>query len=167
MMVQNVKVIDRGWNRIVKNHQRIQSGLAVSVGIQGSQAEADHGGATNVTVGAVHEYGAPKWNIPERSYMRSTFDEGLFKYERALQKVAKTFFVGIPVEGELLLLGEFYRKDIIDKIKQGLSPSWADSTAAQKAREGKSGDPILWDTGQLVNSLIAVVVEFDKKRFTQ
>jgi len=53
------KVTDkrREWNKILKTFAG-PGNPAVKVGIQGAEAQADHGGITNVGLGVVHEFGA-------------------------------------------------------------------------------------------------------------
>jgi hypothetical protein len=155
-MAEKVKVIDRGWKRIQKNMKRYFGGSVAAVGIQGVEAEEIdefvHGDATNVLIGVVHEFG---WgNNPERSYLRSTFDEKLSKYKLESDKIARGIFGGGTAYGALLLLGEQFRGDIIRKIQSGISPGLKEKSLV--GRPG-SGTTPLWATGQLVNSITSVI----------
>lgn len=57
--MSRVRVIvkDRGWNRIMKNIERVKRGPHVAVGIFGSKAAADHFGTPNIEIAAAHEFG--------------------------------------------------------------------------------------------------------------
>jgi hypothetical protein len=145
-----VKVIDRGWKRIQKEFKKASDGEGVTVGVQGSEAQessSEHGDLTNVQLGAIHEFG--KGRVPERSHIRSSFDENLRKYEKLLWEVAREITEGDSFEGELLLLGEMARKDVIDKIKSSIPPPLKESTIRRKRGETT---PLI-DTGAYWNSI--------------
>lgn len=173
---------DLGWKAIVKRIQAANDNLNVRVGIQGTEAAAKHapqtplattqksktrrkrrpagfipdlGSApTNVLIGAVHEFGSIKRNIPSRPFFRSTFDERFKRYQKRLDKVVGDAMVDgdYKVEGGLLRLGNVYRSDIIRKIKRKEFLPLSEET-----RKRRKGDTPLWDTGQLINSLSTVL----------
>ena len=160
-MPSKVKVIDRGWKKIGKSLDKFAKGKVAAVGIQAGEADIERGeGATNVLIGVVHEFGAKGGQIPERSHMRSAFDENKNTYQKLLDKIATGVFSAKEVEGELLLLGEKYRKDIIDKIRSGIAPPLAESTIAAKG----GGTTPLWTTGQYINALTALIADSESKR---
>ncbi len=152
------KDIDRGWRQLKRNF--FGPNRTASVGIQGSEAaalEPEHGEMTNVALGVIHEFGSRDGkHPPSRPFIRSTFDGNVSSYERQSIRIAKDFFAGVPmslVEGELLLMGESHRSDIIKRIKSRIAPALADG----------SGRAPLWKTGQLVNSLTVVVVPTSRR----
>lgn len=155
MAKNKLKVVDKGWDDIKKKMLGLKIGKAASVGVQGSEAGEDHGGPTNVMIGSVHEFGSK--TVPQRPHWRSTFDEKQSKYQKEMDKIAKRVYEPGQgtIDGDLLLLGEMYKKDVIDKIKSKLSPSLADGTIAHK----KGEDTPLIDTGQYINSFTAIVVK--------
>jgi phage gpG-like protein len=160
-MASGVKVIDKGWDKIKKQTTELQKsgGVAASVGIQGSDAGiAREGGLTNVEVGGFQEYGTSR--IPERSFLRSTFDDNQSKYSKGLEKVAKGIFEGGTVKGNLLLLGEQYKGDILKKIKAQIPPPLSEVTIERKRGEAT---PLI-DTGQLWNSISVDVTTFKAKK---
>lgn len=158
-MPSKVKIIDRGWKKIGKSLDKFARGKVAAVGIQAGEADIERGeGATNVLIGVVHEFGSV--NNPERSHMRSAFDENKNTYQKLLDKIATGVFSAKEVEGELLLLGEKYRKDIIDKIRSGIAPPLAESTIAAKG----GGTTPLWTTGQYINALTALIADAESKR---
>jgi hypothetical protein len=155
-----VIVIDRGWGSISKQLRAFKRGKAASVGVQGQEAEAPHTGEegselTNVAIGSIHEFGL---GVPQRSHWRSTFDEKMDKYKKELDEIAVRVYTPGQgsVEGDLLLLGEQYKKDVIDKMRAGIAPEKGD------------GDPKhLIDTGQYMNSFSVQIVNPEDKREVQ
>jgi hypothetical protein len=133
---KNVKVIDRGWKKIQKEFLRAADGEAVTIGIQGDKALKDeHDGLTNVRLGAIHEFGTDDGRIPERSHFRSTFDKNVRKYSDELVDAARRISSGESPIGEMILLGEMARKDILDAIKKGIRPRLKPATIARKRGE--------------------------------
>jgi phage gpG-like protein len=159
--VAGIKFIDRGWTRIQKMLRQTKH-RAAKTGIQGKLAAAatpEHGGMSNVALGVIHEFGttddAGTTIIPERSFIRSTYNENLKKYQKRIDALAKLLAQGIDIEGELLLLGEEFRADIIKKIHSNIPPPLDPATIARK----KGEETALIDTGQLINSLTTEVVD--------
>lgn len=91
--------------------------------------------------------------IPERSFLRSTFDSNLSKYKLKLDKIADRSLDGTSLRGELLLFGESVRSDVLKKIKSGVPPRLAAATV--RAKKGEKTQLIA--TGQLFNSISSVV----------
>jgi len=156
-----VKVIDKGWKKLQKGFKKHLGGTVATVGIQGAEGqEVDsmyHGDLTNVYLGAIHEFG---WgNNPERSFIRSTFDEKMSKYKKESDKIARGIFGGGTAEGALMLLGEMFRGDIIKKINSGIKPVLQPGSLIN--RPGAGSTP-LRASGQLVNSISSVVQDRKK-----
>lgn len=113
--------------------------------------------ATIVEIGAVHEFGAGR--IPERSFLRSTFDAGRTKYQkfmtnglrREVVQVAKTGQAG-PENLTLKRLGLVVEGDIKKRIAEGIAPPLSPVTIARK----KSSKPLI-DTGQLRASIASEI----------
>jgi hypothetical protein len=161
-MAKDVVVIDRGWSKIIKNATTVAKGKAASVGFQGSEAEMidpEHGGMTNVELAAIHEFGTKDGKIPARPMIQQTFSKQSSKIDKEMVKITQKFLEGKNVDGDLLLLGEEFKSDIIQEIRNDSFAPWAQSTQEYKEKQGFSGDVPLWMTGQLVNALTAVVVE--------
>jgi hypothetical protein len=141
---------DNGWNALKKSLRKLGDQEVVA-GILG---DIDFSLPTVAAIGLVHEFGSPERNIPERSFIRSTFDKNEAKYTRLLQesvrKVVRTKKID---KAALFRLGETARKDIVNRIvqgeiKQGLKPKTI-------ARKGSS--TALVDTGALVGSIVSKV----------
>lgn len=156
-MAARVQIRDKGWDKIARNAKHPP--VRATVGIQGPEAAAERGsGLTNAGLAAIHEFGSPSRSIPERSFLRSTFDEKVKGYEKELDRIAGAQIDGAQLSGEMRLLGEQYRADVIDKIRSGIPPPLADATVARK---GGETTPLI-DTGQLLNSISVVVKEGER-----
>ena len=158
----SVQDIDRGWKRIV-NRCAIKRSY-VKIGVQQGETRKDEEGETSsmVVVAAVNEFGAPSRNIPERPFMRTTFDtkkEQLATMQRAL--LSKLVTGEMYIEQALGLLGLEYTRQVQNTIDKWTTPPNAPST--QKAKGAKVGPGVmvnnpLVDTSQLIQSIRHVVV---------
>jgi phage gpG-like protein len=166
-MAQQIKVIDRGWSKIVRELTKAKNGKAAAVGFQGDKGEItspDHGDMTNVELGAIHEFGTRDGRLPERPMIRQTFDGNVSKYKKEMDRIGKEITAGKNVEGELLLLGEEFKNDIMKSVRNDEFAGWAESTIAAKELLGKAGGVPLWVTGQLMNALTTEVVDTKVKK---
>ncbi|MDD5034851.1 MAG: hypothetical protein PHE55_08850, partial [Methylococcaceae bacterium] len=110
-MSSKVIEIDHGWKAWVAGMVKAQDGMGIAVGIMGTGADRSDGEMDNATLAAIHEFG--KGVVPERSFMRSTFEEN--KAEIKKREAELGLKVDSTLKGDLMLLGEFHRKNIIDK----------------------------------------------------
>lgn len=131
------------------------NGLDGLVGISGSDAiQAREGGITNAELGAIHEFGAPAAGVPERSFMRSTFDENRKKYEERLAKGVQRVVDGTSnARRELLEVAEVARADVIAKIDSHIPPPLKPATIRSK---GGETTPLV-KTGRLRSTIKAKV----------
>ena len=113
----------------------------------------------------IHEFGAPAANIPERSFIRSTFDAHREEYMALLRTLLQAVYVNkLTVERALGLLGARISSDIKKRVTTGagIPPPNAPSTLARKlalTRRGSKGIPrTLIDTGRLIASVSWAVV---------
>lgn len=148
---------DHGFNELMKRAAGM-SRLKVSVGIQGADAERkpdEYGGLTIAEIGAVHEFGAPKANIPERAPLRSTYEINRLTYVEALKIAGERVLIkpGARLETELFKVGEIYRRDVVERIKR--KEIVPDIQQATKDRKGS--DTPLVDNGIYVGSISVVV----------
>ena len=135
-MAGPVKDIDHGWKRIVRDTDKL-AGQAVLVGLHGEMAER----------GGFNEFGTE--HIPERSFMRSSFDEKQGELSQAAAKLYKAVQDDrITPDRALGLLGEMHQGQIQDKITSNVPPPNAPATVKAK---GSSGT--LRDTGQMRQSV--------------
>lgn len=120
-------------------------------------APASGPSATIVEIGAIHEFGAGR--IPERSFLRSTFDAQRKKYQkfmtnglrREVVEVAKTGQTG-PENLTLKRLGLVVEGDVKKRIAEGIAPPLSPVTIGRK----KSSKPLI-DTGQLRASIASEI----------
>ena len=150
-MVAKIIDRDRGFKAFVAGLRRIQGRQVVAkVGISEPEANLDHGGITNVALGAIHEFGAPSVGVPSRSFIRATYDRNRGRYEKLLREGAERGLKGRFRDPKALVFqaGEELRADIIDRIDSGIGPPLKPATIARK------GDSLpLVDTGVMRNAI--------------
>lgn len=124
----------------------------VRVGVLAAKGgSAPHGGdpLTMVELATIHEFGSPAANIPERSFIRRTFENRRADVEKITGRLSEKILRGEMTVGRALaLLGEWGAAEVKKTITVGnqITPDIQDAT---KARKGS--DRPLVDTGQLVN----------------
>jgi hypothetical protein len=157
------KVIDRdkGWKKLREQFAAIAASKpVVAVGVTGKRGDAAHvnaHGLTVVDIAVVHEFGAG--NVPERSFIRSTFDAGKSEYTRLLKGVgAKLAANPAYLPTALKRMGLKVEGDIKSRIAAGISPALHPLTLARKTRKsGAVATTPLIDSGQLRASITSVV----------
>jgi hypothetical protein len=155
------KVIDRdlGYKRISRQWKKLsRSAVFVDVGIQGpkaSEPKRPKSKLNNVEIATVDEFGSRDGRIPQRSFLRSTFDENQRKYKKLMKRAGERAVLdGVSVKAAFTIPGEAHRTDIIRKIDAGIPPPNAESTLRRK----RGGTTPLINFGQLKGS-ISVAVE--------
>lgn len=164
------KIIDKdtGWSAFFSRVAKMK-GAHAKVGIlaEGAGAEEEDGSPLTVAqIAGILEFGTEpdengKQHIPERSFVRSTFDE---KREEMMAMSAK-LVVGIvagtmDVDRALNILGAFLAAAIKNKVTiDGVPPPNAPSTIAKKG-----DDKPLINTSRMINAVTWVLVtEFGDK----
>lgn len=140
--------------------------LSLRVGFLGDgTAQRDGDGITNPQLAAVHEFGYPEGNIPERPFMGPSFDKQREKYRQdLLALVRRAGNDAAAMEKGLGLLGTRMVTDIRDFIVGGAPIAPENTPEVKRRKERKSsgapgGVRTLVDTGQLVRSISWVVVK--------
>ncbi len=140
--------------------------LHVRIGVLSSRGgDAAHGeGISMIELAAIHEFGAPRAGIPERSFIRSTFTTHRAADLRDLQtKLARAIVQkGMEVRKALGIIGvqgvAWVKRSVTDRaIKQDL----AQSTIDRKNRTAKNksdATTALVDTGRLINAVQSEIV---------
>jgi hypothetical protein len=126
---------------------------------KGGGAERE-GGFTNVDIMAVHEYGAPEANIPERSFIRSTINAQRAKYVSMLKKALKLLLEKRLSSVQMFdILGAQMIADINYKVRVegGFEP------LKQATIDRKGSTRALIDTGAMLASLAWVTVFGERK----
>lgn len=127
--------------------------------LQKAQDEQEQlSGINNPTLGAIHEFGSVKRNIPSRSFLRMPVIQEL---PAALAKVDKQLWHKVIVKkgllGALGLLGAYCMDVIHLAFDTGGFGAWQALKARTIKRKGR--DAILIDTAQLRQSITAEVVK--------
>lgn len=141
---------DRGLKKIMEKIRVLADGPYVKVGIIGD--------GDNAMIATIHEYGAPKAGIPERSFIRRTFaNEDVIKQKKEMcAKLSKQILAGKMEVGQALgLLGAFGANAVKRTIDdgEGVPPPLKPATIARKG----SSRPLV-DTGQMRNAITWEVV---------
>jgi hypothetical protein len=151
-----VKVIDHGWDRIVKDLKTLKSG-SVSVGFPQEGETKTPSGAESVpfsdmvTRGVVHEFGSLKRNIPARPFMRPAFDNNVKEIAAIKEKILQRFYRGLITPSQALdLLGLKH----VSQIKAAINAVDSPPLKNPGPKRGKSGHiNILVNTSQMRNSV--------------
>ncbi len=107
-----------------------------------------------VRIGGVHEFGYDKGNIPERSFIRSTYDENIAALNMMVQKEIDLVIAGrSDTRRSLARLGEFMVPKIRRKITRRIAPA-----LSKKSKRGRDNGVPLYDSGQLLQSITHVEV---------
>jgi len=146
-------VIDRGWNRIMRELKRTDKSF-VKVGVQAgtmhnpsSKGSKPKDTTDMVKIAIANEFGTK--TIPERSFLRSTTDDqqrnlGVMK----AQAVRKITAGKTNVKRELKTIGTYLGGEVKKKIKNLRTPPNSPVTIARKG----SSNPLM-DTNQLRASI--------------
>lgn len=147
---------DRGY-RAIKAWLLEMGELYVVVGIRQEEGEKLHDPDgdkefTIADVAAANEFGTEDGHIPERSFLRSTFDEKRNTYERMLTKGLEMAIDRAgdfdAVHNALELVGERAKRDVQRKIRTLDTPPNATRTIKQKGVD----NPLI-DTGRMRQSI--------------
>jgi hypothetical protein len=142
---------DHGWKAFIRRLREIRK-LQVKVGLLGTGKNTrQKGEATNVEIGLVHEFGSPKQGIPERSFIRSTFDARRAEYAAMARRLLPAVISGrSDARRALGLIGAKASADIKNTVTQGphIPPPLKPATVARKG-----SDRPLVDTNQMVNAV--------------
>lgn len=140
---------DKGFRAFFKN-LNIRGGrrIGIKVGITADDDARDEGGS-NLEIATHHEFGAPKANIPERSFIRWTADTHRKKYMKLVKKAEEAALRNpragnTAVKQKLFQLGETAVADIQNRIDSNIPPPLAEVTVLRKG-----DDLALVDTGEM------------------
>lgn len=163
-MTSSVGILDHGD---AKKHMNDQS--KGDLGSEGKKAKKSDGTISTDNdfklwqVASVHEFGSDAKNIPERSFLRSTFDENKKKISEAFFKFAsKEFKKAKPdTEKPLKQTSEWLKGKVVEKFTKNNWPDLEDPFRGGKNKTGNS-KPLI-DTGQLRSS-ITWTIDKDKNK---
>jgi len=147
---------------------------SIKIGILSAEVHPDSD-STIATIGAVHEFGAPSRNIPERSFLRSTYHSRIKDFEAFIEQNKVKISQEVLTLGINNVLNKFGAwwvtavNDTFDNQGPGLeSGKWAplspktlqrrDSIAERQGKQSPHEHKILMDTGALRRSITYEVV---------
>lgn len=148
------------WEAIRRRVAALDKAPHVKVGVLAGLGDEDVGGVTLIELAAVHEFGSPAAGIPERSFIRSTFDQRRDELRRVGAELTRQIVAGrvdvVTALGRLGLWGaNAVKRQITGKL---VVPRLEDSEAGRRTIKRKGSSTTLVDTGRLVNSITWVVV---------
>ena len=156
--MSSVKINRKVWDELRK---KLSADAHVKVGVlAGAGGEDMHGDITMIELAAIHEFGSPAAGIPERSFVRSTFErkEVSDAMAQLCGKLANAIITDKMAPAQALgLLGQWgtaeIRRTIAERLTVGPDPQ--ENAASTIARKG-STTPLV-DTGRLVNAITSSV----------
>ena len=149
---------DLGLNRIIRTLNKDLDGVVVKVGVQAKDKAVRRGKGGSIrntdqplaVIAAIHEFGLG--DMPQRSFLRSAYDENLPVIDKMIQRVANGAVFGLGTNAALNQLGNVVQGMVQRKIVDG--PFVPNSHATIKRK--KSSKPLI-DTGHLRQSIRYVI----------
>lgn len=149
---------DLGLNRIIRTLNKDLDGVVVKVGVQAKDKAVRRGKGGSIrntdqplaVIAAIHEFGLG--DMPQRSFLRSAYDENLPMINKMIQRVANGAVFGLGTNAALNQLGNVVQGMVQRKIVDG--PFVPNSPATIKRK--KSSRPLI-DTGHLRQSIRYVI----------
>lgn len=147
-----VRVTDNGATKLLADLKALGA-MKVRVGVLADEPKRDREGrggrASLLEVAAMHEFGAPGANIPQRSFIRGTVDAKAAEIAAKQTALAKQVAEGeLDPRVALERLGASVAGMVQTRIAEGIDPPNAPATVAAKG----SSTPLI-DTGQLRSSI--------------
>lgn len=149
--LEKLHELERKMERV--GDAKVKVGVLASRGGNAQHVDAD-GKATGITMvelAAIHEFGSPAANIPERSFIRRTFIEKQDALAGVIAKLARGVVTEkITLERALNVLGAWGAAEVKKTVTLGahIPPPLQPETVARK----KSNRPLV-DTGRMVDSV--------------
>ena len=149
---------DLRLNRIIRTLNKDLDGVVVKVGVQAKDKAVRRGKGGSIrntdqplaVIAAIHEFGLG--DMPQRSFLRSAYDENLPVIDKMIQRVANGAVFGLGTNAALNQLGNVVQGMVQRKIVDG--PFVPNSPATIKRK--KSSKPLI-DTGHLRQSIRYVI----------
>ena len=152
-MSATITDVDSGYQSAVRKLSALAGKKYVVVGVRSAKGTSRAPGAhlNLAEIATVNEYGSSDGRIPERSFLRGTFDQNRQKYTGLVDAAVSRLTDpagGSDVDRELGLLGLVVVGDVQQAIAAGVGPANAQST-----RDRKGSSKQLVDTGRLRASI--------------
>lgn len=144
----SVKVIDRGWNKLMKGFKELD-GSTLKVGLQEGDTNAE--GISLAKIAAIHEFGTTK--IPSRPFMRQTYTSNVAELKSIVGRGYDAAYEGrVSVNLALQTIGTWYQEKMKAQIRAGNFTPLKPETIKAKG----SSAPLI-DTATMLNSIRYVV----------
>ena len=150
--------VDRGASRILKEIEKVGSGIAVESGVllpQAAMITDSPGSHRNVPLAIYaswHEKGI-EGRFPKRSFLASTVTRRAEEYARKSRTLLRKLYAGsIDLDGIMLAQGQVTQRWIKTQIRQVKSPPNTPKTRRLKRRLGLGTNPLIF-SGALLNSI--------------
>ena len=116
---------DLGLNRIIRTLNKDLDGVVVKVGVQAKDKAVRRGKGGSIrntdqplaVIAAIHEFGLG--DMPQRSFLRSAYDENLPMIDKMIQRVANGAVFGLGTNAALNQLGNVVQGMVQRKIVDG------------------------------------------------
>ena len=123
-------IIDRGYKATMARLAALEE-LEVHVGIQNDGAE--HKGKLIATYAAANEFGAPRAGVPERSFIRSGFDDNVDLLNDTVTRIRDLVVDGaLEAQTGAELLGQLHQGQVVAKIDSNVGPPLKPATIKRK-----------------------------------
>lgn len=127
------------------------NGQYVEIGVLGDDGKGD---VNIVEIATIHEFGAPRANIPERSFIRANFDKHEDEYFEQIKGYLDRVLQGeIRAKTLYTKMGQTVAQDTQKHIRARIPPSLQASTLKARRRRGNTGTTPLIDTGRLIGAI--------------
>lgn len=121
----------------------------IQIGVFGDSGSYDEDDMTVLGVATIHEYGVASVGIPERSFIRATFDENEEEIAKTTESLlADVIDLKLDVKAFYQAVGEYLVGLIVEYLTDLSSPPNAPATIELKG----SSNPLI-DSGQLSDSI--------------
>lgn len=154
--MSRVVVKDKEWRKVRKQIDRLVRKGSLQVGIiagKGAEDLHEDSGLTMAEIGAVHEFGAPKAGIPQRSFIRGGVKKNADEIRSVIVKVAKGWLrpsATLSIKQGLDIIGVA----TTNAIRRFITSDDNGLAALKPATvERKGSTRPLVDTGRLLNSI--------------
>lgn len=141
---------DNRTKEILKAIEELNS-QCVDIGVLGDDGKGD---VNIVSIATIHEFGAPKAGIPERSFIRANFDKNEDEYFEQIKGYLDRVFQGeISAKTLYKKMGQTVAQDTQKLIRKKIPPALKDSTIKARKKRGNKGKTPLIDTGRLYGAI--------------
>jgi hypothetical protein len=128
-----------------------------SMGNSGAGFRIEPSTITLATLAAIHEFGAPRANVPERRPMRRAFEEGRSSMRRYAIKVLQAVGSGKQGRKEIDRMADFIKRAVQRAIRSTTTPPMSERHRARRIAMGDANPQLLYDLHQLHDGVTVVV----------